>query len=346
MEKITGFTRFTLLTCCLISAIVVNAQSDKGWTSLFDGKTLKGWKILGGKAAYSIENGVIVGTTVANTPNTFLTTTKEYGDFILEVDIRVDDTMNNSGIQTRSHFDAAANNGNGRVFGRQIEVDPSSRKWSGGIYDEARRGWLYPLSLNPAAQGQFKLKAYNRFTIECIGNEIKTWVNGKPAAYLVDTIDQKGFIALQVHSVSNEHAGKKIYFKNVRIKTGNIKPAPFAKNVVVVNYQPNMLTAFEKENGYELLFDGKTAAGWRSANGPAFPQKGWRIENGVLTVLASEGHESANGGDIITNEQFGAFDLTFFFRLTPGANSGLKYFVTLQEKTQGSAIGRSHHYMT
>jgi len=101
----------------------------------------------------------------------------------------------------------------------------------------------------------------------------------------------------------------------------------------------NYLTANEKQHGWKLLFDGKTSDGWRSAKGDTFPAKGWEIKDGELTVLASEGKESQNGGDIVTDKQYSAFDLTFEFKLTPGANSGVKYFVTLNEQTTGSAIG-------
>jgi hypothetical protein len=109
--------------------------------------------------------------------------------------------------------------------------------------------------------------------------------------------------------------------------------------------RPNVLTQYEKTHGWKLLFDGNTSNGWTSAKGEKFPEKGWVIKDGSLNVLPSQGKESANGGDIITNEKFGAFDLSFSFRLTPGANSGVKYFVTLQEKTEGSAIGLEYQVL-
>lgn len=333
----------------VIALSIVNisiAQNNQGWTNLFDGKTLKGWKVLAGNATYTPENGEIVGRAVPNTGNTFLVTEKEYGDFILELEVKIEGEKNNSGIQTRSHFDPAGNNGKGKVFGRQVEIDPSRRKWAGGIYDEARRLWLYPLSYNPAAQSAFKPDEYNKIKIECIGNETKTWVNDQPAAYVVDTLDSKGFIGLQVHAISDPSLeGKKTFFRNIRIKTNNLTPSAFDKNVFVANLQKNTLTQFEKEAGYRLLFNGKNRDGWKSAKGGAFPAKGWTIQNGVLSVQASEGHESANGGDIVTDEVFSAFDLSFFFKLTPGANSGVKYFVTLNEKTSGSAIGLEYQLL-
>jgi Domain of Unknown Function (DUF1080) len=343
--------QYLFLTILLsVSFLSSDAQNKAGdWVNLFDGKTLNGWKQATGTATYSVENGMIVGTTVVNSPNSFLVTGKEYGDFVLELDNKVDDTTSNSGVQTRSHFDQAANNGAGKVYGRQVEIDPSARKWTGGIYDEGRRDWLYPLELNAKAKPAFKVGQWNHFKIECIGNSIKTWVNGVPTAYMVDTVDSKGFIGLQVHSIGNNvaEAGKKIYFKNIRIKTTDIKPTPFPPGVFVVNYISNTLTSYEKGEGWRLLFDGKTNTGWRSATSTTFPTKpdGWIIRDGTMTILGSAGGEAANVGDIVTNEQFSAFDLSFEFRMSRGANSGVKYFVTLNEDTKGSAIGLEYQIL-
>jgi len=325
---------------------IAQSSAGSGWQQLFNGKDLKGWKRLGGKAEYTIEDGAIIGRTVVNSRNTFLCTEKEYGDFILEADVWVEDEEGNAGIQTRSHFNPDAFNGEGRVYGRQCEVDPTIRRWSGGIYDEGRRDWLYPMQLNAKAQNLYKKGQYNHFRIECIGNEMKTWVNGVAAAYVVDTLDQKGFIGLQVHAINSpDNAGKKVGFKNVRIKTTDLRPTPFPPDVYVANFVPNSLTAYEKKDGWKLLFDGKTNKGWRSAKANDFPAKGWTIENGALNVMASSGAESTNGGDIITVDQYAAFDLSFEFRLTPGANSGLKYFVTLAEASSGSAIGLEYQIL-
>lgn len=320
------------------------AQTTNNWHNLFDGKTLKGWKRVAGTATYKVANGTIVGTTVANSRNTFLVTEKEYGDFILELDVKVDNATSNSGIQTRSHFNTPGHAN--RVYGRQVEIDPSDRAWSGGIYDEARREWLYPLELHPEAKTAFKLSEYNHIKIECIGNETKTWINNIPVAYMVDTVDYKGFIGLQVHAVSKpEEAGKNVYFKNIKIQTTNLKPAAFPAGIYVVNYVPNHLNSYEEKNGWNLLFDGKTSQGWISGKGDAFPTKGWTVNDGTMTVLSSEGKESQNGGDIVTPKEYGAFDLSFEFKLTPGANSGVKYFVTLAEKTDGSNIGLEYQVL-
>jgi hypothetical protein len=175
---------------------------------------------------------------------------------------------------------------------------------------------------------------------------MKTWVNGIAAAYVVDTVDAKGFIGLQVHAIGDPtHAGKKVCFKNIFIKTTGIKPTPFPANVYVANLVPNSLTAYEKKDGWKLLFDGKTNNGWVSTKGNSFPANGWSISNGNISVLSSEGKESTNGGDIITKDQYTAFDLSFEFKLTPGANSGVKYFVTMEEKAFGSAIGLEYQVL-
>jgi hypothetical protein len=329
-----------------LALLLTTASLTQAQTKIFDGKTLKGWKRLAGTADYKVEDGAIVGTTVLNSGNTFLATEKEYGDFILELDAKIESKLSNSGVQTRSHYNPAGHDGKGLVYGRQFEIDPSDRKWAGGIYDEGRRDWLYPLDLNAPAKDAFKVGEYNHIRIECIGNEMKTWVNGIPTADVVDTIDAKGFIALQVHAVSDEkQAGKKVYFKNFNLQTTNLKPKPFPKNIYVVNLRPNSITAAEKAAGWKLLYDGKTSTGWHGATLKTFPNHGWEVANGTMHVLPSSGKEESGGGDVVTDDNYSAFDLSFEFKLTPGANSGVKYFVTLSEVTTGSAIGLEYQVL-
>lgn len=331
----------------LISFLSANVFSQNGsWTKLFDGKTFNGWTKLAGNAEYKIEDGAIVGITVPNTPNTFLATEKKYNDFILELEVKIEDTTSNSGIQFRSQYDPAGNNRKGKVYGYQFELDPAARSWTGGIYDEGRRDWLYPLSLNPSAQKAFKVGQYNKVRIECRGNYIQTFVNDQHAASLVDTVDSEGIIALQVHSIGNPSlAGKKIYWKNIRIKTGDVQLTASKKPVYTVNTIPNFLSPQEKKDGWKLLFDGHTSNGWKGAYKSGFPEKGWAIQNGLLSVAPSDGGESTNGGDIVTIDKFSTFDLSFDFKLTAGANSGVKYFVTLSENNTGSAIGLEYQLL-
>ncbi|MCX3266716.1 3-keto-disaccharide hydrolase [Pedobacter agri] len=335
--------RYSILALSLVS-LSATAQKAK---PIFDGKTLNGWKAVAGAAPYTVENGMIVGTMTKGTPNSFLITDKEYGDFILELDVKLEGETTNSGIQTRSHIKPEGNNGKGLVFGRQVEIDPTARAWTGGVYDEARRLWLYPLELNPTAKSLYKKNEFNHYRIENIGNELKTWVNGKPVSYVIDTLDQAGFIGLQVHGIGNnlENNGKKVYFKNINIQTDGLKSKAFPKGIYAVNFTPNTLSSYEQSEGYKLLFDGKGNAGWVGAHKDSFPEKGWKIQDGIISVEPSGGAESTNGGDIVTKEEFSAFDLSFEFKLTPGANSGVKYFVTLNEKSSGSAIGLEYQVL-
>lgn len=329
-----------ILILFLLTSLVASARNN--WTALFNGKDFTGWKQLNGNAKYSIEKGEIVGATVFGERNSFMATEKEYGDFILEFEYKVDSTMN-SGVQFRSLSKPEYRNGT--VHGYQFEIDPSRRAWTGGIYDESRRDWLYTMDLNPAAKKAFRQGQWNKARVECIGNHIRTFINGVPAAYLVDDLTPKGFIALQVHSIGKkEDEGKQIRWKNIRIQTEDLKPAP-NDNVFVVNLVPNTVSEQEKRNGVQLLWDGQSTNGWRGAYKESFPKNGWEIKDGVLSVSRSNGGESTNGGDIITTAKYGAYVLQFEFKLTTGANSGVKYFVTAQENNEGSAIGLEYQVL-
>lgn len=313
------------------------------WIHLIDGNTLNGWTILGGNASYKVEYGVIIGTTVANSPNTFLTTNNHYGDFILELDYKVNPSMN-SGIQIRSNSLPAYRNGN--VHGYQVEIDPSLRAWSGGIYDEQRRGWLNPLTDTPKAQKAFKQNEWNHFRIEAIGDTIKTWINKVPAAYLIDDKTASGFIGLQVHGIpKDKKAGTQIKWKNIKIITDPPFKYSRKSSLIPINTK-NKLTIKEQKNGWKMLWDGKTAAGWRGAKLTQFPKSGWKINNGDLTVQASNGEESSAGGDIVTTESYGDFELKVDFKLSSGANSGIKYYVdTNINKGPGSSIGLEYQIL-
>ncbi|WP_339705793.1 DUF1080 domain-containing protein [Algoriphagus aquimarinus] len=340
-------TIFAVLIASLtLSSCSGEQKTEDGWTDLFNGKDLSGWKPVAGTATFEVVGEEIQGTSVAGSPNTFLITEETYGDFILELDLKIEHLSSNSGVMARGQYDPAARDGKGLVFGYQIEADPSERAWSGGVYDEARRGWLYPLDLNPDAKSAFKMGEFNHYRIEAIGNEIKTWINGQEVAYVVDDMDKTGFIGLQVHSIKKaEDAGRKTSFKNVKIQTENLEPKAFSKDIFVVNNSLNSLTEYEKSNGWKLLFNGQNSDGWKGAYKETFPESGWSVNDGLLTIASTDGSESTNAGDIVTKEQFSAFDLAFEFRLTEGANSGLKYFVTLSEGNKGSAIGLEYQVL-
>jgi hypothetical protein len=336
--------KYKSLSSVVMLAITLSftAQSQSKWQNLFNGNDLQGWKQLNGKAKYEAKNGEIIGTTVSNEPNSFLTTEKIYDDFILEFELLVDNSMN-SGVQFRSLSKADYNNG--RVHGYQVEIDPSDRAYSGGIYDEARRGWLYTMDINPEGKKAFKKDEWNKYRIECIGTNIRTWINGVPTAHVIDDVTSEGFIALQVHAISkNDVPGKQIRWRNIRIATENLKPSPL-DNIAVANYVTNDLSAQEKKNGYKLLWDGKTTKGWRGAYKNSFPENGWEIKDGILSVKKADGSESTNGGDIVTKKEYSAFEMKFDFKLSEGANSGVKYFVTESEGNKGSAIGLEYQIL-
>jgi len=317
------------------------AAAQDGWRPLFNGKTLDGWAQLNGTAPYTVVDGAIVGTTVVASPNSFLATKEEFGDFILELEAKLDAPMN-SGIQIRGLSLPSVQNG--RVHGYQIEIDPSDRAWTGGLYDEARRGWLHPVYGPEAARKAFKMGQWNTFRIEAIGASIRSWVNGVPVANVIDDLTPKGFVALQVHSIGKDEAraGQTVRFRNIRIMTQNLEKnrTPDKGDTPQFNYVPNTLTAREQKEGWKLLWDGKTTAGWRGAKLTAFPEKGWSIKNGVLTVAETGGGEAAAGGDIVTVDEYGDFELEVEFNLTKGANSGIKYFVDTElNQGTGSSIG-------
>lgn len=226
----------------VIGAVAWAADNSDGFVALFDGKTLDGWIQRGGKAKYEVQDGMIVGATVPKTANSFLCTEKNYGDFILELDFKIDPELN-SGVQFRSEcFERPTTVKTdikeikipaGRVHGYQYEIDMDNnrkidnkpRLWTAGVYDEARREWLYPGKLGGdgkafSEQGAKigKQDQWNHLRIEAVGDSIKTWLNGTLAADFKDSMTPKGFIALQVHDVGNRQEPLHVYWKNIRIK--------------------------------------------------------------------------------------------------------------------------------
>lgn len=212
------------------------AEPSDGFVPLFDGESIDAWVQRGGKAKYEVVDGMIVGTAVANTPNSFLCTPRTYGDFVLELELKGDAGLN-SGIMIRAQhrekqyfFEYTDAEGKarkkripaGRIHGYQVEIDHrQQRRFSGGIYDEARRGWIYDLSgdKHTAAREAFRFEDWNHYRIECRGDSIRTWVNGVAAADLKDDTDAEGVIGLQVHSVYNKQGvGTQIRWRNLRIK--------------------------------------------------------------------------------------------------------------------------------
>ena len=273
------------------------------WTPLFDGKSLNGWTQKGGKANYTVEDGCIVGRTVPKTPNSFLCTTKDYGDFILEYEFKVDPRLN-SGVQIRSQI-----KDKNRVFGYQVEIDPDTernRMWTGGIYDEARRGWLNDLSKNEPARKAFKPGTWNKIRVHAFGDSIKTWLNGVAAADLIDSMTSSGLIGLQVHGIGNRKDGPyEVRWRNIRIKD-------LGKHV------------------WKPLFDSKSLAGWKPLPGGT-----WQVVDGA--ILGQSPRSEPRHGILLSEKTFKDFTIRAKFRVTSG-DSGF-YFRCKQVKGGVSVHG-------
>ena len=230
--------KHTLLWSALLLSFSLTA-ADKNFAPLFNGKDLIGWTQKGGQAKYTVKDSILIGTAVNGTPNSFLCTEKIYGNFILEYEYHCDNRLN-SGVQIRSNAyekDTVKKLPNGktrkfpagRVHGYQVEIDPNKpdRMWSGGIYDEGRRGWLYPgqrggdaKAFTKVGQKTYKPGQWNKVRVECRGDSIKTWLNGVPRADFKDALTATGFIGLQVHGIGGNKklAGAKVCWRNLRIR--------------------------------------------------------------------------------------------------------------------------------
>ena len=338
--------KYFIIPFFLFNILFSNSQDN--WTYLIDDDLSK-WEIKEGNAEFIIDDGIITGTSILKSPSTYLGTKMNYKDFILEFEVNVSSGLN-SGVQFRS---LKSNNSRNSVYGYQLELEADkperNRLWSGGIYDQSRRSiFLYPLSVNPIARSAFKADEWNFVRVEAIGNSIRTWINGIQCSNLIDDTSTEGFIALQIHSIGKKSLeGKTVKWKNIRITTNEINNRyPVEDYAQEINNIDNFLTKKQKEDGWKFIFDGNTSNGWVSAKSDSFPSKGWKINNGILSVLSSNGKESENGGDIVTKDKYENFEFELDFKITKGANSGIKYFVDLDlNKGAGSAIGLEYQIL-
>ena len=338
--------KYFIIPFFLFNILFLSSQ-DK-WTYLID-DDLSNWEIKEGNAEFIIDDGIITGTSILKSPSTYLGTKINYKDFILEFEVNVSSGLN-SGVQFRS---LKSNNSRNSVYGYQLELEADkperNRLWSGGIYDQSRRSiFLYPLSVNPIARSAFKADEWNFVRVEAIGNSIRTWINGIQCSNLIDDTSTEGFIALQIHSIGKKSLeGKTVKWKNIRITTNEINNRyPVEDYAQEINNIDNFLTKKQKDDGWKFIFDGNTSNGWVSAKSDSFPSKGWKINNGILSVLSSNGKESENGGDIVTKDKYENFEFELDFKITKGANSGIKYFVDLDlNKGAGSAIGLEYQIL-
>ena len=328
----------------LFGFIATSCIAQGEFTKLTNGRDLSNWESYGGEAPYELRGDTVIGTAVVKTPNTFLCTRQPYSDFILELEF-MDEAPLNSGMMVRGQWRQEGDIR--RVFGYQVEIDPSPRGYTGGIYDEARRGWIYPVHYNEPARAYYRHGNWNAVRIEAVGNEIRTFLNGKSVANLIDDVDDSGMICLQVHAINDNLKGRRVMWRNIRVMDG--AKADDRQQAVLApeeNLLVNQLSEREKRQGWRLLFDGTTTEGWRGAKLDEFPASGWEVVDGELRVLPGDGGESTNGGDIVTTDLFSDFDLIFEFKPAPGANSGVKYFVDPElNKESGSAIGLEYQIL-
>lgn len=233
---------FNLFAGTLASTVFLSLSclAQDGWVNLFNGTNLDGWVEHSGKAKYTVTDGVLTGESVSGTGNSFLCTTQTYANFELELDYKCDALLN-SGVQIRSEVfpDARTLDINGkqiklapdRIHGYQCEIDMDvarGRMWTAGIYDEARRGWLFPSDGEKGPQGMAfsvqgrkisKPDEWNHIRIVADGPSIKTWLNGELRASITDSMTPRGVIGMQVHGVGKDpnKVGLKVSFRNIRI---------------------------------------------------------------------------------------------------------------------------------
>jgi hypothetical protein len=207
-----------VLALVLAGCGMASTAGDRGWVALFSGKDLHGWEQINGSARYEAKDGAIVGTSVPNSPNSFLCTKKRYGDFELEFEVKVDKELN-SGVQIRS--ESKPEYQNGRVHGYQVEIAVGG--FSGGIYDESRRNkFLNADKPTDEIHALLKENAWNKYRVICQVDRIQTWVNGRKVTDLRDDMTKTGFIGLQVHGVGNRADPLHVEWRNLRLR--ELKP--------------------------------------------------------------------------------------------------------------------------
>ena len=220
-----------LLIIVGLSTAVVTSQAAAQCTLLFDGSTLQGWQVLGG-AQFEVRDGALVGRSIDEQQNSFLRTVNEFDNFELTLQFKFDEGMFNSGIQFRSSiyeqdtttlYRARGNRlvelvaAAGRVYGYQVEIDPSERAWTGEIHDEAARGWLDTYKKEPVQQ-MIQADTWHQLKLRAEGDRITTWIDGVQVADMVDDERSGGFIALQVHGITDpSEIGKEIQLRDIEL---------------------------------------------------------------------------------------------------------------------------------
>lgn len=200
---------------------VESKQADESppaaWTDLLLDGTLAGWVQFGGSASFTVQRNEIVGTSRPGIEDSYLCTEAEFGDFELELECKIEIGLN-SGIQVRSQVDRQPPRP--QVYGYQVEIDSSSRAWTGSLYDQSRSGWLATTEDNRAAREAFVLGKWNQIRIVATGSRVRTWVNGVPAIDYSGATDRTGFIGLQIHRTDLTES-LEVRWRRLRIRERN-----------------------------------------------------------------------------------------------------------------------------
>lgn len=270
-----------VLSACAVTPV---APESPEWVELFDGATLDGWTQVNGKAPYEVRDGVIHGINVLDTPNSFLATDATYADFVLEFESRSEGDAN-SGVQFRT--DLAPGTWSG-VVGYQLDIDPSARRWTGGIYHEGVHVWRHTMVRNAACQNAYQHGAWNSYRIEAVGNVIATWVNGVACAHMAGDHHSDGMIALQVHSIGQEESylGSFTAWRNLRLLENPAEDVLWLarRNPTVEGWLQGGLSAAEQMAGWERLSVDTPSATLE------LPQGGFELVFDVQLGEAAEAH--------------------------------------------------------
>ncbi|MEY2877773.1 MAG: hypothetical protein RLZZ15_153 [Verrucomicrobiota bacterium] len=221
--------RLLVTAVALFATAFSTAAAEPAWRSLFNGRDLTGWKIVGpqSKAYTAVADGALTGHMLRGTPeHTFFCTEESFGDFILEIDAFQTGGFN-TGILFRCVETPAT--ASVRLHGYQVKIDPSTtRRWTGGIFDDYGKNWLWLQTLDgdDRARSAYRFNEWVRFRIEAVGRTLKVWVNGIPTAHLLNDKYTRGPIALKIHSfpATGDAAQEKnlIRYRNVRILTTDL----------------------------------------------------------------------------------------------------------------------------
>ena len=273
------FVFFACLTFVFAGTLAAQDKEAMEATSIFDGKSLEGWHNPFEWGETKVVDGEIH---LIAQKKFFLMSDKIYGDYEFEAQIRLPEGKSNSGFMARGQEEK------NKVFGYQAEADPTDRKWSGGLYDEKRRGWLNPLNDQPEVQDAFKKTDWNSYRIVCEGDHLQFFVNGAKTTDYHDPVDITGMVGLQHHGEKDQ-----LYrFRDIKIV----------------------------DNGrhvWNTIFDGSSLDGWNATGGGK-----WELADGVL--LGTSSADEKKHGLLFSEKTYGDFTARVTFRLTDG-NSGF-YF--------------------